>query len=152
MDLAEFKAGVADVTVTYKERQFTIGYRPESVTEDDLAMLEAFGDKSGVELLRATVSPLVRLVVRWSLTMGDQELPVGEESVGLVPPRMRVSILEAVMADFFGSGNAMPSDDGSQVKGASEGIAQSMPSSSGMPNGPALLPGTLPAVPTPAAP
>lgn len=152
VDLAEFKAGVADVKVTYKERQFTAGYRPESVTEDDLALLEAFSDKAGVELLRATVGPLTRLLVRWSLTMGDQVLPVSEESVTFLPPRMRVAILEAIMADFFNSGNATPSDDGSPAKGASEGTVQPLPVSSGTPNGLASRPGISPGALTVAAP
>lgn len=152
MDLAEFKAGVADIPVTYKGRTFTVGYRPESVTEDDLALLEAFSDKSGVELLKATVPPLARLLVRWSLTMGDQQIPITEEAIGFVPPRMRVAILEAVMSDFFSSGNARPSDDGSQPRGASEATAPSLPGSSGMQNGPVSLPGSSSADPRLVAP
>lgn len=144
MDLRELKAGVADISVTYKDRTFTIGYRPESVTEDDLATLEAFQEQTGVNLLRATVAPLARLIVRWSLTMGADDFPVTEESITFLPPRMRVSILEAVMSDFFSSGNATPSDDGSQDRGASEGVAQLMPPSSGTPNGQASLPGSSP--------
>lgn len=152
MDLQEFKAGVADIEVTYKDRQFSIGYRPESVTEDDLAALEVFQEKSGVELLRATIGPLARLLVRWSLTMGAAPLDVSEQAIGFLPPRMRVAILEAIMSDFFSSGNATPSDAGSLARGASEGIAQPTPASSGTPNGQAFPPGSSPAALTLVAP
>lgn len=151
MDLAALKAGVNDVTVTYKERAFTVGYRPESVTEDDLAILEGFTDKGGVELLRATVEPLKRLIVRWSLMVGAEALDVSEDSITWLPPRMRVSILQAIMADFFDSGNASPSSAGSSAAVASGGTVPSSPPSSGTPNGSASLPGILPAGQTPPA-
>lgn len=145
MDLAALKAGVADVTATYKERTFRVGYRPESVTEEDLLTLEAFQDKSGVALLQATVEPICRLLVRWDLTMGDEPLPVNEESIKFLPPRMRVSILEAIMGDFFSAGNAKASDAGSSEGAASEASAQISPASSGTPNGLASHPGSSPA-------
>lgn len=152
MDLAEFKAGVADVQVAYKDRTFSVGYRPESVTDEDLALLEGFSDKAGVELLKATVAPLTRLLVRWSLTLGAEPLVISEQGVTFLPPRMRVAILQAIMADFFDSGNAKPSDATSQEGDASEGTARPMPASSGTPNGQALPPGTSPVGLTRAAP
>lgn len=135
MDLAELKAGVADVDVTYKDHQFTVGYRPESVTEEDLETLESFQEKSGVGLLRATVPPLVRLLVRWSITSGGVPLPVNEQTIASLPPRMRVNVLEAIMRDFFSPGNASNSDAGSPQTAASEDSAPSTQTSSGMPNG-----------------
>lgn len=152
MDLAELRAGVADIPVTYKEHTFTVGYRPEAVSEDDLEMLEGFQAKSGVMLLRATVEPLLRLLVRWSVTGDGAALPITEESLKAVPPRMRVAILQAVMADFFDPGNAETSDAGSPPPAASEAAAPSTPASSSTLNGQASLPGPLPALTTPGAP
>jgi hypothetical protein len=135
MDLAELRAGVADVPVTYKGQQFTVGYRPESVGEDDLEMLEKFQDKSGVTLLRATVEPLARLLVRWSLTDGTTPIVVSEDALKTVPPRMRVAILQSIMADFFDAGNAETSDAGSPETAASEAAVPTTPSLSSTPNG-----------------
>lgn len=143
MDLAQLKAGVADVEVMYKQHTFTVGYRPEAMTEDDLAIIEQFREKSGVELLRATVAPIQRLVLRWSIKMGEDPLPINEESITFLPPRMRVSILEAIMGDFFGEGNAPASVDGSSAGAVSGAIAPSSPLSSGTPNGLVSPPGSL---------
>jgi hypothetical protein len=142
MDLAALKAGVADVQVKYRGSAFSVGYRPEMVNEDDLSLLEAFSDKSGVALLKATVAPVTRLVTRWDLTLGQEPLAVSEEAITALPPRMRVAILEAIMADFFDSGNAAPSNAGLSTPAVLEGTAQTTPPSSGMQNGPASLPGT----------
>lgn len=151
MDLAELKAGVADVDVTYKSRTFTVGYRPEAVDEDDLEAIEKFGDKSGLELLRYTVEPIARLVVRWSFTLGDEPLAVDETAIKSVPPRMRVAILEAIMRDFFDSGNVSPSDAGSPPPAASEATVPSTPPSSSTRNGQESLRGISPDSPQPAA-
>jgi hypothetical protein len=149
MDLAELKAGVADVPVTYKAHQFSVGYRPEAVDEDDLELLEAFGSKSGIALLRETIVPLVRLLVRWSITDGAAPLPVDEASIRRLPPRMRVAILESVMRDFFNPGNASPSDAGSPAAAGSEGTVLTTPDSSGTLNGQVSRPGISPDSPTP---
>lgn len=152
MDLAELKAGVADVAVAYKGRSFTIGYRPEMINEDDLAMFESWGSLSGVDILRGTVAPLARLLVRWSLTNGPTPLEISAENVQAIPPKMRMEMLQAIMADFLAPGNVTPSDAGSQDPASSEVSAPSTPTSSGTPNGLASLPGILPASPTLAAP
>ena len=144
MDLAELKAGVADIGVDYRGHHLTVGYRPEMVTEDDLELLEQFAQKSGVELLRATTEPLGRLIVRWSLTFEGRPFTVSDEAIRSLPPKLRVAVLSAIMADFFSAGNASPSDAGSPAAAASEGGARSTPSSSGTPNGPASLPGSSP--------
>jgi hypothetical protein len=135
MDLAALKAHVADVEVDYKGHLFTVGYRPESVSEDDLQLFDQFGETSGIALLRATVAPLVRLLVSWSLTNGDEPLAVDEQRVAALPPRMRMAILENVMRDFFAPGNASPSDAGSPAPAASEGTVPTTHESSSTRNG-----------------
>jgi hypothetical protein len=151
VDLAELKAGVADVEVTYRKQPFTVGYRPDCVTEDDLEFLSAFAEQSGVSLLRATIAPLERLVVRWSMTSDGAPLEVTSEAIASLPPRMRVAVLSAIMADFFSEGNETPSDAGSPGPAASEATVRSTPDSSGTRNGQASLPGPLPALSTPPA-
>lgn len=151
MDLAALKAGVSDVDVDYKGNVFTVGYRPESVSEDDLELFESFGETSGVALLRATVPPLVRLLVRWSLTNGAKPLAVSDATIASLPPRMRMAVLEAVMRDFFAPGNATPSDAGSLEADASEGTVPTTPDSSGTRNGQDSLRGISPDSPTLAA-
>lgn len=144
MDLAALKAGISDIAVTYKTTTFSVGYRPEAVTEEDLETLEAFGSQSGVGLLRATVEPLKRLLVRWDLTIGPNPLPISADTIATLPPRMRVDILQAIMADFFQPGNARPSDASSPAAASSEGPVPSTPAASSTPNGLALLPGSSP--------
>jgi hypothetical protein len=151
VDLAELRAGVADVSITYRRQTFSVGYRPEAVDEDDLALFEAFGEHRGVELLRSTVTPLVRMLCRWSITNDGAPLEITEDSIKRLPPRMRMAILEAVMRDFFDSGNASAYDAGSPEAAASEEAAPSTPDSSSTRNGQASLPGTSPASVIPAA-
>lgn len=144
--LDELEAGVAALTVTYRNIAIAVEYHPDRV---GMAMQRALANATEPPYQVGPVVDQLALVLRsWDLTRNGETVPITPDGIGSLPMGVSSAIGRAIMEDFNDPKSPIATDAASASSTPSPPISEpdasatapTTPTSSYAPNGQGLTP------------